>query len=109
MVHAAELPEAARRERDGTDRDVGRLGEPALKPAQRRALPALGVVERDQRCQLERLGQLDLADLARGRLGGHQVAVLERCTHGGRVTATGATAAARGGGDDVDGAAVAHP
>src|SRR4029077_14577467 len=76
VVDPAELAQAAGGQRDGTHRDVGGLVEPSLEPPKCGPLAALGVVERDQRRQLERLGQLDMADLARGRLGQHQVAVL---------------------------------
>jgi hypothetical protein len=77
MVDATELAEAARGQRDGADRHVRGLGEPALQPPQGCPLATLRVVERDQRRQVQRLGELDMAELACCHLGEHQVSVLK--------------------------------
>jgi hypothetical protein len=48
------------------------------EPAGSEAAVALGLLPRDQRRQLERLGDCHVADLSRGHLGEHEVVVFQR-------------------------------
>jgi hypothetical protein len=48
------------------------------EPASGEAAVAIGLLTRDQACQLERLGDRHAADLRRGRLGEHEVVAFER-------------------------------
>jgi hypothetical protein len=60
------------------DHRVRVLFEEALEEAGRRSRASARVFPRDERCQLERLGQRDPADLARSGLGDEQVVAFER-------------------------------
>lgn|SRR5215510_10307793 len=71
------------------DRDVSGFLEPAREPTNRVAFAAGRVAERDERRQLERLPKVELADVARLKLGDDQVAALDRSAEGGARVALG--------------------
>jgi hypothetical protein len=72
------------------DRRTVGLVEPAAEPAGPGAHPTLTIVRRDERAELERFAQVDVADLAGGLLGDHEVSEVERSAEdGARVTLGG--------------------
>jgi hypothetical protein len=67
VLRAAERPEASDHERSILERRRRRFVEPALQPARNQPGQPLPLVPGDQRGELERLSQVDPADLACGR------------------------------------------
>jgi len=103
VVRPAQDAEAADDERKLVERRRVRLLEPPPRPARRRALEPSTVAQRVQRDEVERLGDRESTELARGRLGDDQVLALDRSTEdalrmalGGRaISSPGAGAATR--------------
>ena len=90
MGRSPERGQQARGHHRVVDRGPRTLLEPSPQPPRGRAAAAHArVVLRDQRCELEGLAQVDLADLAGGRLGEQEVAALERAPEGGSRVALG--------------------
>ncbi len=83
MAGASERGEAAGEHRGIADRGGGRLLEPPALPSRPFSPCAHPVFQRDQRGQLERLGEREPAELTRSQFGGDEVAALDRPSEAG--------------------------
>ena len=107
------MPVAAKRGQQRRDHrslvDCSRLRfvEPAPQPAEREPAASLPVVQRGQRGELERLAQVDVADLACRQFRGDEVAALERSAEDGAGVALRGQACSFRGAERVGGYSLA--